>query len=61
MVEVYLRRKCYNSFCRLLRHPWKKERGAIILFCLGHHETDRDTAIGLPPVTYAVFLITKQF
>jgi hypothetical protein len=21
----------------LLQHPWKKERGAIILFCPGHH------------------------
>jgi hypothetical protein len=25
------------SFSRLLRHPWKKERGAILLFCPGHH------------------------
>jgi hypothetical protein len=24
-------------FSRLLRHPWKKERGAILLFCPGHH------------------------
>jgi hypothetical protein len=22
---------------RLLRHPWRKERGAILLFCPGHH------------------------
>jgi hypothetical protein len=20
-----------------LRHPWRKERGAILLFCTGHH------------------------
>jgi hypothetical protein len=26
-----------KSFNRLLRHPWKKERGAIFLFCLRHH------------------------
>jgi hypothetical protein len=24
-------------FNRLLRHPWKKERGVILLFCRGHH------------------------
>jgi hypothetical protein len=28
---------CYKSFSRLLRHPWKKERGVILLFCPGHH------------------------
>jgi hypothetical protein len=28
---------CYDS--RLLRHPWKKERGAILLFCPRHHFT----------------------
>jgi hypothetical protein len=22
---------------RLLRHPWRKKRGAILLFCPGHH------------------------
>jgi hypothetical protein len=26
-----------NSFYPLLRHPWKKERGAILLFRPGHH------------------------
>jgi hypothetical protein len=25
------------SFSRLLRHLWRKERGAILLFCPGHH------------------------
>jgi hypothetical protein len=29
-----------KSFSRLLRHPWKKEIGAILLFCPG---TTRDT------------------
>jgi hypothetical protein len=33
---IYLRCKCYKSFSRLLRHPWRKERGAI-LSCPGHH------------------------
>jgi hypothetical protein len=25
---------------RLLRHPWRKERGAILLFCPGPRETE---------------------
>jgi hypothetical protein len=27
----------YRSFSRLLRHPWKKEMGDILLFYPGHH------------------------
>jgi hypothetical protein len=38
LIAVYLRCKCYSSFSRLLRHPWKKERGAILLFCPRHHK-----------------------
>jgi hypothetical protein len=33
-IEVYLR---WKSFSRLLRHPWKKEIVAILLFCPGLH------------------------
>jgi hypothetical protein len=29
-----------NPFSRLLRHPWKKLRGAILLFCPGHQKID---------------------
>jgi hypothetical protein len=32
-----VRCKCYKSFSRFFRHPWKKERGAILLFCPEHH------------------------
>jgi hypothetical protein len=35
--QSYLRRNCYESFSRLLQHPWRKDRGAIPLFCPGHH------------------------
>jgi hypothetical protein len=27
----------WESFSRLLQHPWKKKRGAILSFCPGHH------------------------
>jgi hypothetical protein len=27
----------YNIHHRLLQHPWWEERGAILLFCPGHH------------------------
>jgi hypothetical protein len=26
-----------NPIRRLLRHPWKNDRGGILLFCPGHH------------------------
>jgi hypothetical protein len=33
-----------SAINRLLRHPWRKEIGAILLFCPGHHTrlTKRD-------------------
>jgi hypothetical protein len=34
---------CYQSFSHLLRHPWKKEWGAIFLFCPGHHTRPHPT------------------
>jgi hypothetical protein len=37
LIAVYLRWGCSLSFSRLLRHPWKKEKGVILLFCPGHH------------------------
>jgi hypothetical protein len=36
-IAVYFRCICYLSFSRLLRHPRKNVRGAILLFCPGHH------------------------
>jgi hypothetical protein len=36
-IAVYLKCKCHQSFDRRLRHLWKKERGAILLFRPGHH------------------------
>jgi hypothetical protein len=39
--------KCYYSFSRLLRHPWRKERGAILLFCPGHHTRQFSTFANL--------------
>jgi hypothetical protein len=32
-------KKGFVAFNRLLRHPWRKERGATLLFCPGHHTT----------------------
>jgi hypothetical protein len=34
---AYLGCKCCQSFSYLLRHQWRKERGAVLLFCPGHH------------------------
>jgi hypothetical protein len=31
LIAVYIRCKCCYSFSRLLRHPWRKERGAFVL------------------------------
>jgi hypothetical protein len=38
-IAVYLRCKCYLSYSRLVRHPWKKERGAIFILSRTAHET----------------------
>jgi hypothetical protein len=37
MIAVYLWCECSWSFNRLLRHPWKKERGAVLFFCPEYH------------------------
>jgi hypothetical protein len=37
LIAIYLRCKCNKSFSSLLRHPWKKECGEILLFCPEHH------------------------
>jgi hypothetical protein len=37
LTSINLRCECCWSFSRLLRHPWMKGRGAILLFCPGHH------------------------
>jgi hypothetical protein len=34
-----------SAFRRLLRHPWRKETGAILLFCLGHHTSHKHSYI----------------
>jgi hypothetical protein len=42
VTAVYLSCKCYESFSHLLRHPWEKERGAILLLC---PDTTRDALL----------------
>jgi hypothetical protein len=40
-LTFYPRRGDTFTYCHLLRHPWKKETGANLLFCPGHHMRPR--------------------